>query len=187
MRKALSQWLVGALLCASALGGATPSAVPADPPAATLTGAAAYGDWTADRPGLRRHIAPSDLPAPYATKSSANGPDIVRRPGGALPQVPPGFKVEEFAGGLDAPRLLRVAPNGDVFVAETDQGGIVVLRQDAARHVARFDYATRLKGPFGLAFYPPGPQPQYLYVATVNAVLRYPYERSEERRVGERV
>jgi glucose/arabinose dehydrogenase len=185
MQKALSRCLLGALFCASALGGAALPAISADPPAATLSGAAAFGDWTADRPDLRRHIAPGDLPAPYATKSSANGPDIVRRPEGALPQVPPGFKVEEFASGLDAPRLLRVAPNGDLFVAETDHGSIVVLRQDAARHVARVDYAAKLSGPFGLAFYPPGPQPQYLYVGTTSAVLRYPYQNGDVAPRGE--
>ena len=47
---------------------------------ALLTGKAAMGDWRSDAPGVRRRIAPSDLPAPYATASARNGPRIVPRP-----------------------------------------------------------------------------------------------------------
>src|SRR5258707_14478882 len=59
------------------------------------TGQGALGDWTTDRPGLRRRITPADMPAPYATRSVDNGPRLVRRPANAWPRVPPGFKVQE--------------------------------------------------------------------------------------------
>src|ERR1700683_218364 len=78
------------------------------------TGADAYGDFTQDAPGVRRHIAFADLPPPYATKGVPNMPSIVPEPAGALPQVPAGFKVEPFAH-LKRPRVIRVAPNGDIF------------------------------------------------------------------------
>jgi glucose/arabinose dehydrogenase len=141
-----------------------------------LAGAAAFGDWTADAPGLRRHITAADLPAPYTTRSASNGAPVVRRPGNALPKVPPGFKVELYASGLDGPRLLRLAPNGDMFLAETGAGGIRVLRDAGSGKPASVTtYARGLNGPFGLAFYPPGPDPQFLYVGTVGAVLRFAY------------
>src|SRR5918998_4924818 len=93
-----------------------------------LLGQAAQGDWTTDAPGVRRRITAADLPKPYETKSVDNGPRLVPRPEGAWPKVPDGFKVEEFAAGLQGPRLLRVAPNGDIFVAESYAGRVRVLR-----------------------------------------------------------
>jgi glucose/arabinose dehydrogenase len=141
-----------------------------------LTGAGAFGDWTADTPGLRRHLTPADLPPPYATRAASNGPRVVRRPADAVPKVPPGFKVELYATGFDGPRLLRLAPNGDVFLAETGAGAIRVLRDAGpGKPPGVSSYASGLDTPFGLAFYPPGPNPQYLYVGTVGAVLRFPY------------
>ena len=167
-----------ALILAAAAAFGTAAIVRADP--AILTGAAAFGDWTEDAPGTRRHITAADLPAPYTTQSATNHGHIVPRPKGAMPQAPPGFTVSEFAAGLSAPRLLRVAPNGDIFVAETDEGDIRVFHAGAkGRKAAAAVYAKDLDGPFGLAFYPPGPHPQYLYVATAGAVQRFAYRRGD--------
>jgi glucose/arabinose dehydrogenase len=142
-----------------------------------LTGAAAFGDWRADAPGTWRHIRPEDLPLPGATPSAGNGPRVVARPARAVPQVPPGFRATLFTSGLSGPRAMRVAPNGDVFVAETRAGRIRVLRAadgaDKPSEIAIF--ASGLDRPFGLAFYPAGADPQWLYVATTGAVLRFPY------------
>jgi glucose/arabinose dehydrogenase len=151
-----------------------------------LTGAAAFGDWRDDTPSLWRHIKPTDLPAPGATPSVSNVPRKVARPTGAVPQVPPGFKVELFASGLEAPRALRVAPNGDIFVAETDAGRIRVLRarDGANKPSATSVFASGLGEPFGLAFYPAGPDPQWLYVAMTTAVVRFPYRSGDLRARG---
>jgi glucose/arabinose dehydrogenase len=143
-----------------------------------LTGEAAYGDWTTDKPGLRRRFAPADMPIPYATKSAANASRIVPRPVDAMPKAPPGFVVEAFATGLPGARLLRTAPNGDVFVAGSWNGNIYVV--PAGKTPAESTvYAQGLNGPFGLAFYPPGPNPEYLYVGTVGAVLRFSYRNGD--------
>ena len=75
-----------------------------------------------------RKITLKDLPAPFATPSAPNGPQVVARPEGAWPQVLEGFKVEQYASGLDDPRIIRTAPNGDIFVAETKAGDIRVFR-----------------------------------------------------------
>ena len=144
---------------------------------ALLTGKDAMGDWRSDTPGVRRRITAADLPAPYATRSAHNGPHVVPPPPSARPQLPRGFRVERLPVQLDGPRLMRVAPNGDIFIAETDEGRIRVLRarQGATRPEQLETFATRLNGPFGIAFYPPGNDPQWLYVADTNAVLRFPY------------
>src|ERR1700681_2171768 len=93
-----------------------------------LTGEAVFGDWRSDKPGVVRLIRPTDLPKPGATASASNRSRVVPRPPSAAPQVPAGFKIELFAEGLSGPRQMRVAPNGDIFVAETGAGRIRVLR-----------------------------------------------------------
>ena len=143
----------------------------------TVTGAAAFEDWHSDAPGLRRLIRPVDLPAAHATPSSSNGATLIPRPKGASPKVPPGFKVDVFASGLDEPRMVRVAPNGDIFVAESNQGRIRILRQGADPSKPEIDkvFADGLNVPFGISFYPPGPDPKFIYVADTDAVVRFPY------------
>ena len=157
--------------------GEPPQTSASAPPAGVLTGAAAFGSWRADAPGVRRHISVADLPAPGASSSARNPPHVVERPAGAALRVPPGFRVDRFAEELTNPRIVRVAPNGDVFVAETAAGRVRVLRAaaGATRAERKEVFATGLDGPFGLAFYPPGPEPSWLYVAENDRVLRFPY------------
>ena len=142
-----------------------------------LVGKAAYGDWRSDAPGLRRYIAPSDLPAPYASASTKNNPMVVARPADARLNVPLGFQVKPFASGLDNPRLIRVAPNGDIFIAESGAGRIRVLRpSDRGDEVSNNSiFASGLNLPFGIAFYPSGNDPQWLYVANTHSVVRFRY------------
>jgi len=150
---------------------------PAVANAATLVGEAAFGDWRLDRPGVSRLIRPQDLPPPGATASAAKGPRVVARPASAMPRVPEGFKIELFAEGLSGPRTMRVAPNGDIFVAETGAGRIRVLRAPpgAARPVADKVFAGGLRQPYGIAFFPNGDDPRWVYVANTDGVVRFPY------------
>lgn len=158
---------------AAALAGGVAITAMAEPPS-VLTGAAAYGDWRSDAPGQRRKITPADMPAPYDTASASRGPTVVARPGNAWPKVPPGFAVELLADGLDNPRVIRVSPQGDVFVAESEPGRVRVL--PAAGGAVR-TFAENLYQPFGIAFWPPGPDPTYVYVAGTDRVVRFPYRR----------
>ena len=142
-----------------------------------LTGEAAKGDWRTDAPGVRRKLTLADLPLPFATPSVDNGANVVARPAGALPQVPAGFKVDLFASELSNPRMVRVAPNGDLFVVESSANRVRVLRDadgDGKPEVVEI-FADGLKQPFGLAFYPPGKDAQWVYVANTDSVVRYPY------------
>jgi glucose/arabinose dehydrogenase len=158
-----------ALLCAAAF------VFPAFAQVPPLVGAAAFGDWHADQPGVSRLIKPDDLPKPGATPSVANGPRVVPRPSSAVPHVPAGFKIELFAQGLSGPRQIRVAPNGDVFVAETSAGRISVLRAANGNARANAVFASGLNQPFGMAFFPGGDNPQWIYVANTDSVVRFPY------------
>jgi len=148
---------------------------------ALLEGKAAYGDWRSDAPGVNRHIKASDLPAPYASRSTANSARVVGKPADAQLKVPFGFQVRLFASGLDQPRLIRVAPNGDIFVAESRAGRIRVLRPSGGGdEVSRKEiFASGLKLPFGIAFYPSGNDPQWLYVANTDFVVRFRYRNGD--------
>lgn len=171
--------LTGAL---ALVGGIITLGITGQPAAAVdRVGQDAFGGWTDDAPGIRRLIRPSDLPPPYATVSNADAPVVVPRPAGAALRVPEGFRVSLFADGLSGPRVVRVAPNGDVFVSEGLAGQIRVLRPNHDDSHARSVtvYATGLNRPFGLAFYPNGDDPTHLYVAQTNGILRFPYRNGD--------
>src|SRR5207237_2576839 len=89
-----------------------------------LTGQAAFVDYKTMKKGAFRKITVADLPQPFATESARNNARLVPRPADAWPQAPAGFKVEQFASGLEGARTLRFAPNGDLFLAQTHRGNI---------------------------------------------------------------
>jgi glucose/arabinose dehydrogenase len=140
-----------------------------------------FTDFRYEKPGTTRKITVADLPQPFASKSSNNGAELVARPNDAWPVAPAGFKVEMFASGLDNPRLLRTAPNGDIFLAESDPGRIRVFRGTTSDGKAEQMqvFATGLKKPYGIAFYPPGADPQWIYVGNTNEVIRFPYHNGD--------
>jgi glucose/arabinose dehydrogenase len=137
-----------------------------------------FGDYHADRPGATHRITVADLPAPFATGSASNSPSTVPRPADAKLQALPGYTVSLYADALDNPRLMRTAPNGDIFVAESRPGRIKVLRgRDAGGRAQTTEvFASGLTRPFGIAFYPPGPNPTHVYVGNTDSVVRFPYQ-----------
>jgi glucose/arabinose dehydrogenase len=153
---------------------------------ARLEGKDAFGSWQSDKPGTIRLIRQQDLPAPGATRSVANVARVVAKPAGAAPQVPPGFKISLFASGLSGPRIIRVAPNGDIFVAETHANRIRVLRaaDGATQPVGNVVFAGGLNRPFGIAFYPNGNNPRWIYVANTDGVVRFPYHSGDLKAAG---
>ena len=155
-----------------------------------LTGQAALnGDFSTDAPGVKRRITVPDLPPPRATESVDNGPQMVPRPDGALPKAPAGFRVSLFAGGLANPRKIVTAPNGDLFLAESGANRIKVLRAEPGADTPETTeiFAEGLRQPFGIAFYPSGPNPQYVYVANTDSVVRFPYHNGDLKATGEPV
>jgi len=144
------------------------------------------GDWHNDAPGAKHRVVISALPAPYATVSAGNGPHVVKAPAGASLSVPPGFAVRAFATGLAGPRLLRVAPNGDIFIAETNADRVRVLRAADGAEAPSQDqlFADDLDRPFGIAFYPSGADPKWVYVANNNQVVRFAYQNGDLKARG---
>lgn len=130
--------------------------------------------------GSIHFIDPKRLPAPFATRSADNGPRITPRAGAPL-FAAKGFVVNEWQSGLSRPRKITVAPNGDVFVAESYNGRIKVLRDASGggRPGLVGLFATGLKQPYGIAFYPPGPSPKFIYIAETDKLVRYPYRNGD--------
>jgi glucose/arabinose dehydrogenase len=155
-------------------------------PPKVITGQAAFHDYSQEKPGTFRKITVADLPQPFETESAFNMAKVVPRPQGAMPQAPPGFKVELYASGLDNPRLIRTAPNGDLFLAESETGKIKVFRGVGKNRAAETTevFATGLEQPFGIAFYPPGPDPQWVYVGNTGSVVRFPYHNGDIKATG---
>jgi len=150
----------------------------AQPP--VLKGSDAFGDWKTDKPGVRRLITVQDLPAP--SKSTTATTQVAPAPQGGKPLVPDGFAVEVFAHeGLENPRAMRVAPNGDVFVADSKSNRVLVYRADGKQHDV---FASGLHQPYGIAFYPVGANPEWVYVGNSDSVVRFPYKAGELRAAG---
>jgi glucose/arabinose dehydrogenase len=170
--------IVAAVAAAGALWAAATSGT-------ILTGQAAFTDYKKQQPGTIRRITAADLPKPYATTSSENQAHMVRRPDGAQPVAPTGFNVQLLISGLSNPREIRTAPNGDLFVAESDPGQIEIFQVSAAgKLTGRSVFATGLEQPFGIAFYPPGPNPQWIYVGNTGSVVRIPYKNGDLKATG---
>jgi glucose/arabinose dehydrogenase len=174
----------------------------------TITGQAAFADYTQQKPGVRRKITVADLPEPKPSESVDNGPTLVQRPEGAWPIAPAGFTVQLYAGGDAAtpmqrsenkkethaptsgtfvmPRIIHAAPNGDLFVADSQAGSILVLRgvTDAGKAANVSTYATGLDHPFGIAFYPAGANPQWVYVGNATTVVRFAYKSGDLKAAG---
>ena len=111
-----------------------------------------------------------------------NAPTLVSPPANFQPQVPPGFHVSVFATGFQQPRWLAIAPNGDVFVADSAAGEVVVLedRQQSGKAANRSVFADHLTLPFGIAFHD-----NFVYVANTNQVVRFPFDPNTSKRLGD--
>ncbi|MES1225499.1 MAG: sorbosone dehydrogenase family protein, partial [Bacteroidota bacterium] len=137
------------------------------------------------------------LASPYETKSVQNFSKVTGWNNGETPKAPDGFTVTKFADGLDHPRWLYVAANGDVFVAEanTELKGIkkigaklsrkiktqhygksanLVIRFTDADHDGipeqRSVYIDGLNQPFGMLIIG-----DHFYVANTDGILQYDY------------
>jgi glucose/arabinose dehydrogenase len=151
-------------------------------PASSLQSA----NWRLDAPGRQHHITAASLPPPFATESSRNNSSVVTKPASAKLSLPPGFQIDNFASGLAGPRKMAVAPNGDIFVTEMRGGKVSVMHPSSdGTHAASTEvYVDGLKQPFGLAFYPNGRAPQFLYIAETNRVTRYAYRAGDVKARG---
>jgi glucose/arabinose dehydrogenase len=170
-----------------------------------LTGQAAFTDWNQQKPGVRHKITLADLPEPKPEEAVRNTAIVIPRPADAWPVAPPGFKVTLYAGGdstpmqradnkevmklsggtFTMPRLVRIAPNGDLFLTDSGAGTLFVLRgvgpDGKAARIEKF--ATGLDHPFGVAFYP-ADNPKYVYVGNATTIQRIPYHSGDLKATG---
>jgi glucose/arabinose dehydrogenase len=166
----------------------------------------AQADTTTDKVGQR-----VDLPAPFETKSAQVFCTVVGWPKGKMPTAPAGFKVSLYAEGLNNPRNIYVAPNGDVFAAQatTEAKGLAAAKSalsgktksqnmgDSPNSIVIFRdgnndgvidakgvYLTGLNRPFGMAVVG-----KWFYVANTDGLWRYRYSPTDARitTTGERV
>lgn len=117
---------------------------------------------------------PAKLPPPFATESARRNSRVIPMPTSAKLTVPKGFKVNVFAeGGFQVPRWMALAPNGDVFLADSGANSIIVLRDTNKDGVAeeRFVFSDKLSQPFGMAFYK-----DWFYVANTDSIVRFKYK-----------
>lgn len=148
-------------------------------------GRSAYGDWRSDAPGLIRKIRAQDVEPPFATLPVQNRSSVERRPAESKLQTMPGFSVAPLATGLSGARVIRVAPNGDIFVSQSRAGKITVIRMGKGDEKTVATYAEGLRNAYGIAFYPPGPNPAWVHVAMEDRVLRFPYKSGDLRAGGD--
>jgi len=162
-----------------------------------LTGQPAFTDWNQQAPGVRHKITLTDLPEPNPAEAVTNTAHIIPKPADAWPTAPAGFKVTLYAGGDSAPmqradnvehmtrskgtftepRLIRTAPNGDLFLADSGAGEIIVLHgtKPDGKAASLTTFASGLDHPFGIAFYPAN-NPAWVYVGNATTVVRFAYK-----------
>jgi len=134
---------------------------------------APFFDYRTEAPGTARHITIADLPRPYSPPLEWDYRPALPT---AWPQVPRGFTIEPYVTGIYGPRYLKRAPNGDIFLTDSYSGLIKILRDVPGEKSPRVEtFAGGLASPFGIAFYPPGPDPDFVYVANADSVVRFAY------------
>jgi glucose/arabinose dehydrogenase len=145
---------------------------------------AQLGSWSGhlEIDGERIAVDPASLPEPNPGESASLRPSVVGRPAGVPLQAPEGFVVTLYAEGLQNPRWMAVAENGDVFLAEPRAGHVLLLRDADGDGLAeqRSVFVEGLDRPHGLALHA-----GYLYVGDVNAVWRLPYRPGDTAPAGE--
>ncbi|AEL28694.1 PQQ-dependent sugar dehydrogenase [Cyclobacterium marinum] len=117
------------------------------------------------------------LPAPYSSTSVTNRSEIVEWPEGEGPKAPEGFIVSRFAEDLDHPRWTYVAPNKDIFVAESntknsaDQIRLLRDTNNDGNVDEQHVFMENLNQNFGMLVLG-----EYFYVANTDGLYRYPYK-----------
>ena len=109
------------------------------------------------------------LADPFATPSVRNAATIVAKPDALQLEAPVGFTVTLYADNLQAPRTMMYAPNGDLFVAQSRAGSVVILRDNNNDGIpdTRYTYAQGLNGVFGMAIHD-----GYLYLGRTDSIIQ---------------
>ncbi len=128
-------------------------------------------------------IDPAKLLPPFHTESARRNSRQIDQPENAKLSVPKGFKINVFAeGDMRYPRWMALAPNGDVFVADSRANSVLVLRDTNkdGRADQRFVFSAKLSQPFGMAFHK-----DWFYVANTDSIVRFKYKSGQTEAAGE--
>lgn len=128
-------------------------------------------------------VLAKDLPKPFASESARRSSRLIEQPENATLRMPKGFKIDIYAEGeFQYPRWMALAPNGDVFVADSRANSIIILRDKDkdGKAETRFLWSDKLKQPFGMAFHK-----GWFYVANTDSVVRFNYKSGQTEAVGE--
>jgi len=137
---------------------------------------AAYAVGSDQQPGQKIQVDPRALPVPYSPPSRAHRSHTLDKPADATLRVPQGFAVNVFADNLGDARTLRVATNGDVFLAVSDQNKILVMSDTSGKAKNVRVFADGFNHPSGLAF-----TGNALLVADFDGVWKIPYSPGDEK------
>jgi len=136
---------------------------------------------------VRTAIGDITLPPAYSTESVRNTSKIIGWDQRQAPNAPKGFTVSRFADDLEHPRWTYVGENGDYFVAESNDArksaNRITLFRDTDNDGTpedRFVFLEDLNQPFGMLILD-----GYFYVANVDAVVRYPYQKGQTKITAE--
>ena len=131
-------------------------------------------------------IGPMELVAPFASESVSKRSDVIGWPENKTPTAPDGFTVTRFADELKHPRWTYIAPNNDIFIAESDTKNsadqITMLRDtDNDGEVdQRTIFAEGLNQNFGMLVLG-----DFFYIANTDGLYRYSYKEGQDRLEGE--
>lgn len=128
-------------------------------------------------------VDPKQMPRPFHSESARRPSRNVPQPENATLRIPKGFKLNVFAeGDFTYPRWMALAPNGDVFVADSRANKIIVLRDKNKDGAAdeRFVFTDKVDQPFGMAFWN-----DYFYVANTDSVVRFKYKTGQTAAGGD--
>jgi len=131
-------------------------------------------------------IGPLELVAPYSSESVTKNSKVISWPSNKLPKAPEGFEVQRFADDLEHPRWTYVAPNNDIFVAESNtknSANRITLLRDTdmdgevdERHV----FKEGLNQNLGMLVLN-----DFFYIANTDGLYRYAYEEGQTTLEGE--
>jgi len=121
------------------------------------------------------------LVPPFSSESVTKESEVIGW-GGKKPQAPAGFKVTKFAENLDHPRRTYIAPNGDIFVVESNTKNsadrITLIRDKDWDGTPDYQdvFLEDLNQPYGMLILN-----DYFYVANTDGLYRYPYTDGDKK------
>lgn len=131
-------------------------------------------------------IGPLELVAPFSSESVSKNSEVIGWSDERTPKAPEGFTVTRFADELEHPRWTYIAPNKDIFVAESNtknSANRITLLRDTngdGKVDQRHLFKEGLNQNFGMLVLG-----EFFYVANTDGLYRFPYKDGQTKLEGE--